>query len=179
MELPLIILNYEDVIFLYPYWKSVNMGGRERKIKRVHRKKKTVLHLLCILSSCSDIFYRYTINTVVKRWYDVNITVYRSFDPASLDAASLDVCEKLNLHGQCSCFNLLTLMPKMKARWHQAHALLMHPVLQACQRHCYLKQPDHWPKQKITITGWPQWMGEKRLYMEICLAFHQQHCLCE
>lgn len=82
----IMISEYDDVVFLYPLWKSEKakggkerQGGRERnksesERKWVHRKERFPPHLL-VFASCADT----DIQTVVKRWYDVHMTVCRSF----------------------------------------------------------------------------------------------------
>lgn len=57
----MIINKYDDLIFLYPLWKSEKAGGKERK-----REENTATHLLTYSIDTN-------ITTVMKHWYDVQV----------------------------------------------------------------------------------------------------------
>lgn len=81
---PLIIINkYEDLIFIKPIERArkqegVREGGMEGKIEYTGEKKcfSPVVRILLMSVTYSTVT---DIKTVVKRCYDVRMTVYRSF----------------------------------------------------------------------------------------------------
>ena len=74
-SLPLMIINkYDDVIFLYALWNTKKAGGgKEMDEEKV---KETASYLLCVFFSYST---DTEIKTVVKHWYDVDMTAYMPF----------------------------------------------------------------------------------------------------
>ena len=77
-SLPLIIINkYDDGIVLYPCWKRDKAGRWERKTNIVG-KKTGPSAFVCILFLSVPYPTDTVIKTVVKRWYNVHMTVYKS-----------------------------------------------------------------------------------------------------
>lgn len=75
-SLPLIIINKnDDMIFLYPIWKSKREWGRERN--RVHRRTNCPSPVACILFMSVTYSMDTDIKTAVTCWYTVDMAGYR------------------------------------------------------------------------------------------------------